>query len=429
MAKKTEQPSRRPTRRQLAVSKREREQLRLVYLGLGLVVVLILIALIYGVVQTYLIEPNSAVAKVNNQKIITKDYQNRVLYERFLLEDQFAQVQTQVQALPTSEANDQLTQMIRNQYQQLAQQIQQQRDNIDRQTLDIMIDDQLIAVEATKRGLTVTDEEITEAVNRVLAARQGGLTTAAAAETSTARAKASATAALWTPTPTFTPSPTLTRTETLTQPTPTPANTPTPAPTNTPNIVSPTDLTTQYNGWVQTINEKTGLNETLFRAYVKSAVLRDKIQAAIGSEVPPIAEQAQARHILVKSEDEAKEVVKRLKAGEDFAELAQELSTDPGSASSGGDLGFVSAGTFVAAIDEAVFSLPIGQVSEPIETQFGWHVVEVLKREKRELSPSDYSRQQRQAYLDWLSGAREKVEIEDFWAAEKAPPDPLLRQF
>jgi len=115
-----------------------------------------------------------------------------------------------------------------------------------------------------------------------------------------------------------------------------------------------------------------------------------------------------------------------LQAGEDFAELAAELSKDTGSGSAGGDLGFVPRGRFVAPFDEAVFTLPIGEVSEPLETQFGWHVIEVLAREERELSPADYRQSQQVAFNDWLTNARLETIVEDFWTAEKAPEDPLF---
>jgi peptidyl-prolyl cis-trans isomerase C len=92
-------------------------------------------------------------------------------------------------------------------------------------------------------------------------------------------------------------------------------------------------------------------------------------------------------------------------------------------------LGFVPRGRFVGPVDEAVFSLPIGQVSDPIQTEFGWHVIEVLEREERELSPSDYSFTQRQAYSNWLSDARAAANIQDFWSIDKAPEaDPSIFQ-
>ena len=88
MAKKQDQAPRQPTRRQVAMSKKEREQMRTVYLSLGLVGALIVIVLAIGLLQTYVFEPNAPVASVNGTEISTGDYRDRVLYERYLLEDQ-----------------------------------------------------------------------------------------------------------------------------------------------------------------------------------------------------------------------------------------------------------------------------------------------------------------------------------------------------
>jgi parvulin-like peptidyl-prolyl isomerase len=431
MAKKTDiQSSRAPTRRQIARSKKEQEQLRFIYMGLGLVALLIVAVLTFGLLQTYVFEPNAPVATVNGSEIRTGDYQKRVKYERFLLENQLNQIQAQLATLPQAEEaseEDQFTQLLRNQYTQFANQLLQQRAGVDRLTMDQMIDDKLIEAEAAKRNITATEEEITEFINRLVANQAGGLTEAAASETSTARAEASATAALWTPTPTFTPSPTLTTTEEIT-PTATPADTPTPAPTPTFNIISGENLSNQYTQWITTVTEATGITEADYRNYIRLNIFREKLSELLGNEVPKMAEQTEARHILVETEEEAQDVIERLEAGEDFADLAGELSTDPGSAAQGGNLGFAPAGRYITEFDEAISSLPIGQVSEPIETDFGWHVIEVLNREERELSPTDYAQEQRQAYQDWLANARQTAQIEDFWTPDKAPDDPFLQQ-
>lgn len=425
MAKKDTQSSRGPTRRQIALSRREQEKLRLIYMGLGLVAVLILIVLGFGLLQTYVFEPNAPVAVVNGEEISTGQYRSRVKYERFILEDQLQQISQQLASLPPQEEDDQFSQLLRNQYQQFANQLTQQRVAVDRQTLDVLIAEELIQAEANRRDITVSEDEVTEAINRFLARRQGGLTQAAARETSTARAQATATAALWTPTPTFTPSPTLTTTQEIT-PTATPANSPTPAPTPTFNIIATDTLSTEYNNWLATLQNQADISEAQYREIMRRTVLRNKLNDQLAEELPRVAEQAHARHILVETEEEANQVLERLEAGEDFAALAEELSTDTGSAANGGDLGFVPQGSFVPAIDEAVFNLPIGQVSEPIETQFGWHIVEVLEREERELSPSDYSQLQNSALSNWISEAREEAEIEEFWTPEKAPEDDFL---
>ncbi|MCB0087939.1 MAG: peptidyl-prolyl cis-trans isomerase, partial [Caldilineaceae bacterium] len=89
--------------------------------------------------------------------------------------------------------------------------------------------------------------------------------------------------------------------------------------------------------------------------------------------------------------------------GEDFGEIAKEYSDDPGSGAQGGDLGWFGPGAMVAPFEEAAFSLPIGEVSEPISTTFGYHLIEVL--EKDDARPKDESQLQQertQAYQDWL---------------------------
>lgn len=426
MSKRNAQPTT-PTRKQAAHSRREQEQLRLIYIGLGTVTALILIVLAYGFYQTYVVEPNIPVATINGTDITTAAYQDRVKYERFLLDDQFQQVQLQQQSALAQADNEQLADFLASQYQQLANQLLQQRSIVDRQTVNTMSDDKLVESEAAQRGLTVSEDEITEYINRFVAGRLGGLTDQSASATSTARVEASATAAQWTPTPTFTPSPTITVTESIT-PTPTLANTPTPAPTPTLNVISPESLSTEYTNWLNVVKENTGLSEATYRQIFRTVVLRDKLREALAEEVSTSAEQANARHILVETEAEAQTVLERLQAGEDFADVAAELSIDPGSAAEGGDLGFVPRGAFVEPVDEAVFSLPIGEISEPIQTQFGWHIIEVLQREVRELSAIDYQRAQRLALSEWLDAARVEATIQDFWTADMAPPDTLLAQ-
>jgi parvulin-like peptidyl-prolyl isomerase len=427
MAKKVTGPTRAPTRKQVAISRKEREQRRLLYLGLGFVGLLIVFVLGFGLVQTYVIEPNSAIAIVNETEVTNREYRNRVFYERFVLDEQLQQISQQFAALPPAEEDDQFAQLLRNQYQQMFSQLSQQRSTIDRQVLDLMIAEQLMEAEAAQRGITVTDDDVTEFINRFLAGRQGGLTAAAASETSIARVDATATAAVWTPTPTLIPSPTLTNTGELTGSTTVPNSVPSPAPTPTFNIIADDELATQYDNWMNTLAEVANTGEADYRRYIRLAVLREKLGESLGDEVPTIAEQARARHILVESEEEANQVVERLQAGEDFAELATELSLDTASAAAGGDLGFVPRDRFVASVDEVVFSLPPGQLSDPVESQFGWHVIEVLERGERELSPADYSQAQRVALSEWIANAREAAEIQDLWSPEKAPPDPVLQ--
>jgi len=129
-------------------------------------------------------------------------------------------------------------------------------------------------------------------------------------------------------------------------------------------------------------------------------------------------DEVRARHILVEEEAEAIAVRERLEAGEEFADIAREVSQDPGSARNGGDLGFFTAGRMVAPFSEAAFALEPGEVSEPVETQFGWHVIKVEERRETPMPEFEEMREQidnfltRQAQQAVILGLREGVEIE-----------------
>lgn len=92
--------------------------------------------------------------------------------------------------------------------------------------------------------------------------------------------------------------------------------------------------------------------------------------------------QIKASHILVKTEDEAKKVLARLKKGEKFGDIAKAVSVDTASAQNGGDLGYFSKGQMVPEFEKAAASLNVGDVSVPVQTQFGYHIIKVTDKKK-----------------------------------------------
>ena len=117
------------------------------------------------------------------------------------------------------------------------------------------------------------------------------------------------------------------------------------------------------------------------------------------SETPPVNE-VHARHILVKTKEEALDVVKRLDAGEDFIKLANELTTDPSGKTTGGDLGYFAPGQMVPEFEKAAFSLDVGAYTkDPIETQFGWHVIKVEDKRAKQPPAFDQVKDQLRAKL------------------------------
>ncbi len=123
------------------------------------------------------------------------------------------------------------------------------------------------------------------------------------------------------------------------------------------------------------------LGDAWLQLRIQAAMTEERLRALHAREAKakkgPL--EVRARHILVKTEDEALEIVKQLKRGGDFATLAKERSTGP-SGAKGGDLGFFARGAMVPEFDEVAFELADGEVSAPVRTRFGWHVIEVVER-------------------------------------------------
>lgn len=101
-------------------------------------------------------------------------------------------------------------------------------------------------------------------------------------------------------------------------------------------------------------------------------------------------EEVEARHILVKDEKTAKEVKQKLEDGGDFAKLAKEYSTDPGSKEKGGELGTFGRGQMVPEFEQAAFTLEPGKISEPVKSQHGFHIIEVLDQKTQSFEDAEY---------------------------------------
>ncbi len=176
------------------------------------------------------------------------------------------------------------------------------------------------------------------------------------------------------------------------------------------------------------------LLDDYLEAEVKKAVTPEAARKLYDDAVKGMKaeEEVRARHILVENEDEAKKALARVRGGEDFAKVAAELSKDPGSKTDGGDLGFFTQDRMVAPFAEAAFKLEPGKISEPVKSQFGWHVIKVEEKRTKPIPAFDEMREQidtylaRQAQQSVILRLRQEAKVErlDQPAAPAAPAAP-----
>lgn len=133
--------------------------------------------------------------------------------------------------------------------------------------------------------------------------------------------------------------------------------------------------------------EDRALRRAYFGEKIATGVTPEALQAAYDTFKASFQgqEEVHARHILVATEDEAKAIKAELDGGKDFAQLAQEKSTDPSAKQNGGDLGFFAKGMMVKPFEDAAFTMEVGAISNPVQSDFGWHVIKL--EEKRTSQP------------------------------------------
>jgi peptidyl-prolyl cis-trans isomerase C len=173
------------------------------------------------------------------------------------------------------------------------------------------------------------------------------------------------------------------------------------------------------------------LMESLLQDAGKSALSDDAEHKVYEEAVKQVRneEEVHARHILVPTEDEAKAVLAQLKGGADFATLAKEKSKDPGAAE-GGDLGYFTKEQMVPEFADVAFKLPKGQLSDPVKTQFGWHIIKVEDKRTRPTPTFDQVKPQIENYVahraqaDLVENLRKSATVERL--DKPATPDASL---
>lgn len=166
--------------------------------------------------------------------------------------------------------------------------------------------------------------------------------------------------------------------------------------------------------------EARALRNAYFEKEILETVSDEEVKARYEEEIGKITPEVtvSARHILVKEEEEAKKIIEELQAGADFETLAKERSTGP-SGPNGGDLGQFSRGQMVPTFEAAAFALEPGSItSEPVQTQFGWHVIQVYEKGSAPLPTFEQAEEQvrnlviSERFTEKLNALREEYAIE-----------------
>ena len=426
-------PTKIASKKHLARLERERRQIHLItYIVIGIVVVIVgLIG--YGILNETVLKNRQPVVTVNGVSVSMHEFQVRVRIARQQNIDQYMRYYQLAQMFgidPTTDPS-------------LSQTMSQIETNLNtpnligNQVLDDITNDLVIRQYAKANGIVVTQADVDKAIHDTFSYYPDGTPTPTLTMTPFTYSTLSATQySLITPTipATLAPTGTLAPTDTMTQ---TLASTQTPELTTTATAIpSLTPTATKYTlaGFQGAYKDalsfysKLGMTDTEFRKiFFESAIYRKRVSAIVTADVTHEQDQVWARHILVADEATAKSIRAQLLAGADFATLAGQNSLDTSNKNSGGDLGWFGKGTMLAAFETAAFSLQIGEISQPVQTSYGWHIIQVLGHEIRPLTETQYQTAITSALNTWLTNQRPgaKITIASNWSTN-VPTAPSL---
>lgn len=330
-----------PSRRQLSKFQREKRALlyvRLAAIGVGVLVVGLLVA---GYLAEAVFRAQETVAQVSDERITAGQLADAA-------RPQYQAISRQVEQLRQSGLGQQAALM------------QVQLQSLPLQVLSQEVDRRLIAREAQRRSLGVSESEVLQELRE--------------------RMEIEATLS-----------------QALSQATPADSSAPTPSP----------DVDSAYRAFLQ----RTGLDDAFYRQELRAQLLRSKVRDAV-AQVPSSAEQVHARHILVEAEGKARELLDRLGQGASFEELARAESNDPGSKDRGGDLGWFPRGIMNDAFESAAFNAEVGSGPQVVRSPNGWHILEVLEKQPdRPLESQHLESLKDRAFQRWLQEARQAAGV------------------
>lgn len=353
---------------------REQQYRTMVRITTIVVVSLVVVVTVGGLIYNNLIIPSKTIVSVDGEEFSTEYFQKRVKLERDRLVNQYNMYYSiAVNITDTTQQQSYLSYL---------SQIESQLapDVVGQSVMNQMIDEVFIQREAAARGISVSDQEVDDYFYSLFGYYPNGVPTSTPTTEVLPTSTLSATQyALVTPTP----EPTAAEaTETAVDVTPTTAVEPTAVPL--PTSITEEDYTTQSSDYLANLKSY-GIDEAFMKDLVRIQLFRDKLNADIQKGITPEEEQVWARHILVDDEATALDLLDQLQNGADFGDLAREYSTGP-SGPNGGDLGWFGPGQMIAEFEDAAFSGEVGDIIGPVQTTYGYHIIQILGKEMRPVS-------------------------------------------
>ena len=388
------------TPKHIARADREQSLRNRILAGAGLTLALVIGLLAYGWIQVNVVQPPQPVAIVNGQEITTGTFRDRVKLVQYNLQSQYSSLNSILAVVgDDAQARSTYQSQLNNVTQQLASPV-----FVGSSVLDGLIQEALIEQEAKRLGVTISEQDIDQAIEQNFG---------------------------------YSDQPTAVASESPNDASPTPSEsgaTPSePAPTATasaaPAIATPYTrelFERNYQAFLFELGSF-GVRESAVRSELQAQLYRERLGKTFEAGVPRLQEQVWARHILVGDEALAADLLEQARAGADWEALALENSTDEGSKATGGDLGWFARGRMVEPFEQAAFAGQVGDIVGPVQSDFGWHIIEILGHEDRELSDSEFQAAVARAFDEGLNGSRDAAEvtIRDYWI-ERVPAPPIL---
>ena len=383
----------------LAQKQKENLQKRIIIISTIAVLAIVFGLIVYGVLDRYVLRPKQTVISLEGETVKADQFEQQVRWmrrNRIIEIDQILVTYQQLGGSPEiyayfeGQLNQAITQL-------------QQPTMIGQEVLQMISQDLILLVEAKELGIEIDDARIDREIQEAFGFFIDG-----------------------TPTPQATldlPEPTGEAEEDN-------GEDASPDPTATPLLV-PTEYTEElfqsnYQEFVDSLKND-GIKEQTIRDIVRMAVIRQEVRDAVSGDVERTQEQVQIQHILVAEEETALEVLQQLEEGESFADLAAEYSLDTSNASLGGDLGWFGRGQMVTPFEEVAFALEAGEISDPVQTDFGWHILKSNGKEDRQLDINAYEQLRNQAFSAWLAEKETQYEpeINENWT-KFVPSEPSI---